>query len=377
MVPRSKDQSMLDGTKLLVRRNNSNANMNSPSTISKIDASDDPFYADYYDDEDDDVETEGTVRFALHMDVFDILCRDEYTDEELAACFYSQDDISDMNAVQTEIADRMEQGKRAKKSSPYRGLEAWTEQGQLDMNERIYACVDAVLDEQSLQWADGISSRKRIAKVAKRMSQESVRKALKLAKQDEKEAKRTYKKALEEFEDEVASAAGEEDDDRNDDSVGSLDDSSRRDLLARQLSSSFRLSIQESPLMSPRKKRSKSSKSKSTTSTPIASSPPLTPASPKSSQSKKTKTKSSSSSSSKTSCSSSAKPPKSPLNKSSRKSSKKHQRTPTQKEKPPPAAALTPPQEQQSGFWSLGSPSLFQNHKKYKTPPRQQTTLVV
>jgi hypothetical protein len=162
---------------------------------------DEPLHVFVEDGEDDvkgssDQEEDRTIRFALDVDVFYVLHRDDLTDDEVTDSHYSAGEIAAMNEAQGETADRLESGKKAKKSSPYRGLEAWTQQGQLYMNQRIFSCVDAVLDEQERQWTDDLTSTKRIAKVSRKFTKTSVDIALDLAKQDEKEARKTYQKEL-------------------------------------------------------------------------------------------------------------------------------------------------------------------------------------
>jgi len=149
-------------------------------------------------DFDDDEEPGRRIRFAPEVDVFDIPSRDELTDDEYYLSFYSKEEIACMNQAQNETADRMESGKKAKKSSPYRGLEAWTKEGQQIMSQRILACIDAVLNEQDRQWACGRDSMRRIAKVYKSLSKTSKLIARELAKKDEKEACKVYEQSCEE-----------------------------------------------------------------------------------------------------------------------------------------------------------------------------------
>jgi len=141
----------------------------------------------------DGEEPQRRIRFAPEMDILEIPTREELTDDEYYLSFYSKEEFACMNEAQNETADRMERGKKAKKSTAYRGLEAWTQEGQREMNQRIFACVDSVLDEQDRQWKCGRDSVRRIAKVYRSLTKTSKSVARKLARQDENEACKIYK----------------------------------------------------------------------------------------------------------------------------------------------------------------------------------------
>lgn len=143
-------------------------------------------------------EPQRRISFAPEMELCEIPHREDMTDEEYYLSFYSPDEIAVMNEEQNESADRMESGKKAKKSTPYRGLEAWTQRGQHEMNQRIFSCVDSVLDEQDKQWTKGRSSTRKIAKASKSLTKTSRKIALELAKQDEKDARKIYEGHLDE-----------------------------------------------------------------------------------------------------------------------------------------------------------------------------------
>ncbi|KAL3940428.1 MAG: hypothetical protein SGBAC_005036 [Bacillariaceae sp.] len=137
------------------------------------------------------------ISFAPYMDVCDIPSREDMTNVEYCLSFYSPDEIALLNDEHNETADRMDSGKKAKKSAPYRGLESWTQKGQRDMNARIFSCMDSVLNEQDKQWADDRNSTRRIAKASKSLTKTSRNRALEFAKQDEKEARKVYEEHLE------------------------------------------------------------------------------------------------------------------------------------------------------------------------------------
>ncbi|CAJ1932533.1 unnamed protein product [Cylindrotheca closterium] len=143
-------------------------------------------------------ESKHRITFAPELEVCEIPHREDMTDEEYHLAFYSKNEIAFMNEEQNETADRIEAGKKAKKSTTYRGLEAWTQMGQHEMNQRIFSCVDSVLDEQDKQWTKGRNSTRRIAKASKGLTKTSRKIALELAKQDEKEARKVYEEHLDE-----------------------------------------------------------------------------------------------------------------------------------------------------------------------------------
>ncbi|KAL3940429.1 MAG: hypothetical protein SGBAC_005037 [Bacillariaceae sp.] len=138
------------------------------------------------------------ISFAPEIEEYEIPSREDMTADEYYLSFYSPEEIAFMNVEQNETADRMEAGKKAKKSTPFRGLEAWTQRGQHEMNQRIFSCVDSVLDEQDKQWTKGRNSTRKIAKASKSLTKTSRNKALELAKQDEKEARKVYEEHLDE-----------------------------------------------------------------------------------------------------------------------------------------------------------------------------------
>jgi len=134
-------------------------------------------------------EPQQKISFYPKVEVYEISNREDRSKEEYYLCFYSPDEITWTNEELHETADRMESGKKAKKSKPYRGLEAWTQRGRHEMNQRVFSYIDSVLDEQEKQrkTSKPISTRK-IAKACRSLTKTSKTIALELAKQDEKEA---------------------------------------------------------------------------------------------------------------------------------------------------------------------------------------------
>eukprot|EP00526_Cylindrotheca_closterium_P014842 CAMPEP_0113636180 /NCGR_PEP_ID=MMETSP0017_2-20120614/18881_1 /TAXON_ID=2856 /ORGANISM="Cylindrotheca closterium" /LENGTH=286 /DNA_ID=CAMNT_0000547035 /DNA_START=88 /DNA_END=948 /DNA_ORIENTATION=- /assembly_acc=CAM_ASM_000147 len=174
------------------------------ATITEYDQPLEKFVA--YNDENDHTETtvsisetEKTVKritFDEELEECEIPNREDMSEDEYYLSFYSPAEIAWMNEEQNETADRIEAGKKEKKSAPYRGLEAWTQRGQHEMNQRIFSCVDSVLDEQDKQWTKGHGSTRRLAKASKSLTKTSKNLALGLAKQDEKDARKIYESDL-------------------------------------------------------------------------------------------------------------------------------------------------------------------------------------
>jgi len=83
--------------------------------------------------------------------------------------------------------------KRQKKSAPYRGLENFRQESTEAVRAIIHSCVDAVMDEQETQWQTDSFDWDRFAQLSRRFSKSCVKKAIKTAKSDEKEARKAYK----------------------------------------------------------------------------------------------------------------------------------------------------------------------------------------
>jgi hypothetical protein len=130
------------------------------------------------------------------------IARNEYTAEEIRASWYTIEEKMVYNKKHNKAADRLEQGKRPKRNSSYRGLETWTEMGSAIMNQMVADVIDAVMDEQASQWLEGINEWDSMALVSKKVSRDSIAYALELAKYDEEEAKKAYISMVEEQEQE-------------------------------------------------------------------------------------------------------------------------------------------------------------------------------
>eukprot|EP00980_Cylindrotheca_fusiformis_P022656 scaffold9542_cov92-Cylindrotheca_fusiformis.AAC.3 len=135
-------------------------------------------------------EVKRKVQFAETVVRHFIPSHETYSEEERHGCWYTNEEKRKHKKSHYRTAERMEMGLKCKKECSYRGLEAWTTAGGKQANKLIHACIDAVMDEQDSQWELNCDDKERIAKASKSKSKKSVRIALKLARNDAKEAKK-------------------------------------------------------------------------------------------------------------------------------------------------------------------------------------------
>ncbi|CAJ1954219.1 unnamed protein product [Cylindrotheca closterium] len=124
------------------------------------------------------------VHFSSKRRSRDIICRDDYTDEELAACWVTQEERERHYKSFEKTVKRMESGKKAKKDDTYRGLEDFLHTDSIDRT--IHDCIDAVMDEQERQWQISINviDWDRFREVSLEVSTQSAKYALVMAQYD-------------------------------------------------------------------------------------------------------------------------------------------------------------------------------------------------
>lgn len=137
---------------------------------------------------------EKRVKFASHAYCRYTISRYEMTLEEALKTWIFADEKTEMMSNYSLTAERMKSGKKPKKNSSYRGLECFHESDADELRETIKSCVDAVLDEQESQSNKQRIDWKKVSKASKKHSKLSVKLALKRAKEDEKEAKKAYRR---------------------------------------------------------------------------------------------------------------------------------------------------------------------------------------
>lgn len=134
------------------------------------------------------------VQFASHAYCRYTISRYEMTLDEALKTWIFADEKSDMMSGYSKTAERMKSGKKPKRNSSYRGLECFHSTDADELRETIKSCVDAVLEEQGNRLKQEPIEWKQLAKVAKKHSKPSIKLALKRAKEDEKEAKKAYRR---------------------------------------------------------------------------------------------------------------------------------------------------------------------------------------
>jgi len=132
------------------------------------------------------------VRFAHKSQVQTTTNRDDYIAKEVNACCYSCEEKSLMYESDEKTVVRMEAGKRPKKNTTYRGLENFSEANSSQLDIIVHACINTVMDEQERQWKEDIFDWDRFREMSLEVSQQSISLAYKMAKYDEREARKAY-----------------------------------------------------------------------------------------------------------------------------------------------------------------------------------------
>jgi len=133
------------------------------------------------------------VRFSKQQpQVQTIVSREDYSASEVNACWYSPEEKSTMYEGYEKMVMRMEQGKRPKKNTTYRGLENFSETNSAQLDEIVHACIDAVMDEQDRQWQEDVFDWNNFREISLEVSEQSAFLAYKMAEYDEREARKAY-----------------------------------------------------------------------------------------------------------------------------------------------------------------------------------------
>jgi hypothetical protein len=128
------------------------------------------------------------VRFSMTIRQHDIMCLEEYTEDEVRNCWYSLEDKEKMYEKQAKMVALFESGKKAKKGMSYRGLECWTTKGGRDLDLNISKCIDAVMAEQDAQWNASIDDWERLAAASQEVTAGSAKRALAIGREYERAA---------------------------------------------------------------------------------------------------------------------------------------------------------------------------------------------
>lgn len=134
------------------------------------------------------------VRFTAEIVEHGIMTREEYTEAEVEESWWTYEERKRLNKKHNKVVDRLEEGKKEKRSSPYRGLEKIAIQGYRDMILARNKYVDAVMDEQEKQWLAGHEwlDWEHIASLVVDVCTTSTKEALEMAKQDRQQAQEAY-----------------------------------------------------------------------------------------------------------------------------------------------------------------------------------------
>lgn len=120
------------------------------------------------DDDDEHCKCEGdrrgVLRFAANDVVRITISRHDYTDAELEASWFQEDEYTEITMQCCKQVRKMEKGKVFKdKKYCSRGLESLTRQAAMDKAYSRRLAFDAVLDEQDEQWQLGVVDEEAIA----------------------------------------------------------------------------------------------------------------------------------------------------------------------------------------------------------------------
>jgi hypothetical protein len=137
---------------------------------------------------------ERKIRFApsIHDGIVQVCSLHDYSISEKDRCWYSGKELRKLSVTHKKNVRRLESGRKCEKGCSYRGLESWTKEGELEMDKEVYGCIDAVLDEQQVQWQSRADDKDHIATLSRDISKRSIARAMHLAKGDEREARNVY-----------------------------------------------------------------------------------------------------------------------------------------------------------------------------------------
>jgi hypothetical protein len=109
---------------------------------------------------------EFTIRFSASVTVRETLSRKDYTPEEVKAYWYSHEESKAIRKQRSQEIRRINMGERLKdKKYCSRGLEGHTKIGAESKNRIRKVAINAVLDEQWLQWGEFIFDEYAIADI--------------------------------------------------------------------------------------------------------------------------------------------------------------------------------------------------------------------
>jgi hypothetical protein len=111
------------------------------------------------------------ISFSETIYVRNTLSREDYTAEQIQACWYTAEESQRIHRHCSKEIRKMDEGSELKdKKCSSRGLEGHTTDGAAIKMENRWLAINAVLDEQTFQWEEGIFDEDAIADVHCRAS---------------------------------------------------------------------------------------------------------------------------------------------------------------------------------------------------------------
>lgn len=136
------------------------------------------------------------VKFSPLATKYLIMTLDEYTPEEIEETWWTPSQREVLNKTHNKTINRLEAGRKEKKSAPYRGLEKIAIEGYQTSKQAKNAYVDTVMDEMERQWRDSNGSEPldwgKISSLTQEITAKSAQEAIMIALSDENEARAAY-----------------------------------------------------------------------------------------------------------------------------------------------------------------------------------------
>ena len=129
--------------------------------------------------------------FAGETMVCPSIMRSNYTKAEFESCWYTMTEKKEMEEEVKRTLKRLHRGKKCKRNSSYRGLERLVSKKTETLT--IHEVIDAVMDEQEVQWAHDFFAWERFSIVSRKVSKTSFLKARYQAQRDELDAREAYR----------------------------------------------------------------------------------------------------------------------------------------------------------------------------------------
>ena len=131
------------------------------------------------------------VSFAGETICYPSIMRSNYTKAEFESCWYTMTEKEEMREEVKRTLKRLHRGKKCKRNSSYRGLERLVSKETETLT--VHAVIDAVMDEQEVQWTNDFFAWERFSIVSRKVSKTSFLKARYQAQRDYLDALEAYR----------------------------------------------------------------------------------------------------------------------------------------------------------------------------------------